>query len=323
MAQRADIEEKLLRGLYPAYTSKIRELYRRSTYDVESSQVIEEIWAYCRPRLASLGHFGKSIEKDAQQLSAYNEGMLTPQIFSIIKDYMYAAREYEEKLYNSTDKFVSEEYKRLIREKKAYDAELAANRDTFAWFNLPDCDVDETYWSIVEYFTSDQAAALALGKDPRKVHAQKLMPFDKVSRSLFTEKYGRLIVSLDSYGHNKMVDGLLSKKDFATWAAKYSILLPWDKAVAAVDYEAEPLDKRELHSLYRIIIGFAVSGFGFDATRQYEDNEISIKAISKAVATSGVAISEKTLNKHLKNAYRYITTGENPAFKVKLTLPRK
>lgn len=58
------------------------------------------------------------------------------------------------------------------------------NEERKRFFNLPTANADIDYWSKQAYWSIDEAIALILGKDPRKVTWKNLEPYLSTSRLL-------------------------------------------------------------------------------------------------------------------------------------------
>lgn len=92
------------------------------------------------------------------------------------------ANQFRLKLQQSSD----EELQGYIDEGKALVRKLARAREESElakpFYDHTDAEVDLEHWSRVAYWTLDEAAALSLGKDPRKVDSQKLRGLGRETR---------------------------------------------------------------------------------------------------------------------------------------------
>lgn len=108
------------------------------------------------------------------------------------------------------------------------------NEERKRFFNQPTANADIDYWSKQAYWSIDEAIALILGKDPRKVTWKNLEPY--LSTSPFAMKFHELRELAKRYVNCKELFDPVFPSVFLAWAKRMSINIPGElvNAVSAI-----------------------------------------------------------------------------------------
>ncbi len=98
------------------------------------------------------------------------------------------------------------------------------NEEKKAFFNQPESKADFDYWSKQAYWSIDEAVALALGKDPRKVTRENLKPY--LSTSPFVKKFHEICEMARRYVNCKELFDPVFPGVFLAWAKRMEIEIP-------------------------------------------------------------------------------------------------
>lgn len=123
-----------------------------------------------------------------------------------------------------------EEIKNLCDQEKAKAEEEERSKKELEekkrFFHQPDSAADFVYWAKATYWTLDEAIALSLGKDPKKVRWEPVKAYADVSA--FAQEYSkRRELAIRATTWKKLYDPVLPSI-FIDWAKKLDIEVPLD-----------------------------------------------------------------------------------------------
>lgn len=98
------------------------------------------------------------------------------------------------------------------------------NEEGKRFFNQPTANADINYWSKQAYWTIDEAIALALGKDPRKVTWDNIKPY--LQYSPFAERFSEIRELARRYVNCKELSETVYPGVFLAWAKRMRLDLP-------------------------------------------------------------------------------------------------
>lgn len=157
-----------------------------------------------------------------------------------------AMRDYEIEL-KALDK---EAFDSLLKQEKEAakleEAALARKLDLERWYSQAEAEADYEYWSRAAYWHLDEAIALSLGKDPRRVTRQELQAITDYPTPPFVEDYEkRRELASRAINFKQLYDPAVPSL-FIRWAKKSNLELPQELEEAVsrngaqlTDWEAE------------------------------------------------------------------------------------
>src|SRR5262245_50113135 len=208
----------------------------------------------------------------------------------------------------------------LVDQQQAKEAaELRAKlvrEDQQRFFNRPSAQADFEHWGKAAFWTMDEAIALSFGKEPKRVTWKNVEQY--VNTSLFASEYQRrrdLLLRAAAFNHR--LEGRVKPEDFLAWAKRLNLSIPPElkelqaqHQVAATARSAKPeksLSTRERESLLKLVIGMAVSGYGYDVKASRSEQP---SAIADDLAKIGLPLDVDTVRKWLKEAAELLPPRE-------------
>jgi hypothetical protein len=196
----------------------------------------------------------------------------------------------------------------------------AAAEDPKRFFNKPDAQANFDHWGRMEYWTVDEAAALCLGKDPRRVNWALIRTLLDVSPFAARYRDMRVLIKRAAAISEIGDPGRVYPERVLIWAEKRALDLPIelkavrpkraDKRKQDGDVESKPEDEeingKELNSLHRLILGMAIQKYGFDPDYDPKSDpdckSRAFSVIAHDLDKAGLKLSVKPIRKHLMNA---------------------
>ena len=215
-------------------------------------------------------------------------------------------------------------------EDKKENEPLGDGRNTF-FFLETECDADYKHWWRMPIWSDDDAVALSLGKDPRRVQWQNIKAY--LGTSAFAQEYKNrldvlhLIRHEDGYDPDcdlvvmmypfEYVDHLERLEYEGVAALKAHMPAPkeapidWEQRYNTLNQEhqillkkrEEPLQERERNNLYKMILGMAIEKYNYRP--EEEKNGATGKkrdSIHQDLKRLGIKIDSKTILSHLRKA---------------------
>ena len=155
----------------------------------------------------------------------------------------------------TTTELEKELYRAPYNSSSAY--EKRAEKQQF--FNRPEAGADFSHWARMSYWSAEEAVALILGKDPKRVNLINLDEY-YTRASLFIQKFKNLRELIDRAVGAEDLPERATPRQFVEWARKLDFEIPTD-----LDSELEYL---ELPS--------APTGGGFDEKSETYPRELHI-----------------------------------------------
>jgi hypothetical protein len=220
-----------------------------------------------------------------------------------------------------------------------FKEEYEVTQERKRFFNQPECDADYDYWVKQGYWTIDEAVALLLGKDPRKVTWESVKSY--ITKSSLADKFNELRELAIRHAEFKQLFDKSLPGVVLAWATRLGISIPASLKEASdalgiqvadwkslydnkeMQYKAleklyleknsnqvtltnlpektdqDDLGERERSSLYMLIATMAYDGYGY----QPGQNSPLHAELSRAVALFiGQNISDDTVRKWLGRA---------------------
>lgn len=140
----------------------------------------------------------------------------------------------EKELHKKTDHELRCLYVQSKKHDDAFCRAYEENEERKRFFNKPSCNADFSYWAKQAYWSIDEAIALILGKDPRKVTWDNIKTY--LSSSQFVKKFHELRELAKRYVHCKELYNSVFPSIFLAWAKRMQISIPKElnEAVSAL-----------------------------------------------------------------------------------------
>lgn len=221
---------------------------------------------------------------------------------------------YQEELYSKP----REELERMCAEERPKEQEerriKAEKEEKDRYFNQPDVNADFDFWSKAAYWTLDEAVALSLGKDPKKVKWDDIKSL--IDRSPFIQEYGKRRNLANRAKATGQIKEPTPPSAFVQWSHENDLSFPQQLAEklkvrmkktdaatptpsAPVKPKADELKTREKDTLLKLVIGMAVAGYRYDpkATKNQ-----AVADITDDLAKLGLSLDADTVRRWLKEA---------------------
>jgi hypothetical protein len=171
----------------------------------------------------------------------------------------------------------------------------------------PKTAADFSFWRLRAYWNLREAATLCFGKDPRKVRLE-LSPLSRQYREVL--ELLRRAAEAEKIGRRNQVHPALliawGKKVGLKYAPEIeTVVLAGNKARKSTQTKSsqiEELNAKDLSSLYRMVLGMAMSKYGFD---HHYDPKIGSSAFAHIVHdldNVGIPITVKPVREHILDA---------------------
>ena len=217
-----------------------------------------------------------------------------------------ALMQYETELANLPRSTIDEQYVQAVEEHVREQQEAEERADRLEFFNQPDAAADFRFWCDLEEWSLEEATALFLSKDPRKVSANRFTYLRQAS------PFRRAFEALRSRLDRAVVDGKLGQRNkpsaVVDWAKRVGVAVP---GVLSEQLETAPavhIDRRELATLHRLIIGMATKFYGYDASASR--SPIPTRIVND-LADFGLELSPETVRTHLREASKLLPSNAN------------
>ncbi len=123
--------------------------------------------------------------------------------------------------YNLLQGMNLEELTKLNNEEKEKKRLEYEKQDKYLFFNQLDANADFEYWCKFSGWTLEQAIALSLGKDPKKVNSNSISIY--LPHSPFAAEYIRRRELITHEMRSLLIDGKITPDHFITWAKHNNI----------------------------------------------------------------------------------------------------
>ena len=217
----------LLRRRYPAYTDELKALVSRiarqeNDLDLEKISTLQAIadrigtavtttWV---PEDVAGTAFPAFDPGDERRLDLTQAAQL--------RMYLDAARDYEDRLHDSSDDEFLEAYQAELRRENDEQLRAGDLRDRRTFFNAP-ADV-LAKWACQPSWTVEEAASLSLGKDPDL--ALQAVSKPHIGRSPFRAEYQRRLSHIKGEVSNGRLAEPIAPREFVNWANKPRVVDP-------------------------------------------------------------------------------------------------
>ena len=168
---------------------------------------------------------------------------------------------------------------------------------------------DETYmhWLKCEYLTTEEAAALSLGRNPEKT--SEILNEQHLGLDVIQSKIKETMRILNRLESVRTGDGLLSQSQFIEWIAssdseQRDIILKFNPESSSLSSKTQGSSRtsaqtNERNTMLRLIIGMAIAKYKYDPAVTHGS---AVTKIHNSLIEHGIKISDDTIRKYLREA---------------------
>jgi hypothetical protein len=216
-------------------------------------------------------------------------------------------RRYKRELADLTDYALEQQYVSAFEEEAREKERVEELSDRIQFFNRPEAISDYPYWCTLKSWTLEEAAALLLGKDPRKVNWRTLSRLETTSP--FARRLDRLRSQLLRAKSDDAVKDADSPSHLVDWALAAGISVPPDLISALENRGTGPtMEGRERASLLKLVLGMATKHYEFKPAASKSPVP---KQIADDLAEAGLQINPETVRKFLREAIGLLPVKTN------------
>ena len=174
------------------------------------------------------------------------------------------------------------------------------------FFNRPEAGADFSHWVCMAYWSAEEAVALILGKDPKRVN---LINLDEYSTrvSPFIQKYKKLKELIDRAIEAEVVPKQPTPRQSVEWARKIDSEIPVELQKLATYTDTknkDGLSETERTSLLKMILGMAVSKYGYEGGASRNPATGGNRgSIASDLEKFGIVLDSDTIRAYLKEAW--------------------
>ena len=241
-----------------------------------------------------------------------------------------------EKYKYELDCFWPEEIRDLVKAELATERQEVAFYEGLKWFSNPGCAADFDYWCKASFWTLEEAMALTLGKEPRLVTSDSVKAEERFSP--FVQEFKQRL----ELGRRAEIAGELpphfNSLTFMVWAKQIDLSCPpeieivitrssgtridwkprYEEEVAthtavkaelqslrakAEEWTERPSWLRERDSLLKLVIGMAITKYGYVTTAH---KNAAIPKIATDLKVLGISLDEDTVRRYLNEGKQFI-----------------
>ncbi len=187
-------------------------------------------------------------------------------------------------------------------------AAMGAEQDLHEFFNEEPALARFDHWLALAHWTTDEAVALSLGKDPSVVNEASLRYPNGLSP--FVREYRRRTDQLKRAQTAEQVDKILPSLVFLRWAVNVAHWeMPFELQAAAKQVDlSQELDGKSKNTFYSVMVAMAICHYGLDPTKGGPFSSIG-QAIADDMAEVGLKISGRGIDDVLKRAFPAVDDG--------------
>ncbi len=246
-------------------------------------------------------------------------GDLSEESDRVILTYLRQAEGFSSRIRAKSVDQIKMDYKEeiTITRKIKEESKVAAwlTRDQDSPFNDFDAQADFSLWCRKPVWTANEAAALTLSKNPKKVNAVTMKDYDSSRTSPlcrgFFELLGRIRRARSSGEFHRFID----TEKYVRWATKVGISLPGEM-LTELKVENLPGDSDErqnrVHKLYLLAIAMAIKHYKYNVKTSRFDYGYKKRMIGD-LAEVRIPIDEDTVTEILIKARTWMEVKEHPA----------
>ena len=325
--RRKPLELELVGLRFKHYTDEVHaaiyKIVRSEHCDDTSDVVIDGLWETCRDDLvAVLQQKGIKAELGDQD----DDALISTEAREAVRRYIDQALTYEAELADSEDDYFEKLYRTLmgpiVQAKRDHRRKSAQERDRWDFFNQLEADAVFDQWRD-RLLTPAQAVALSFGKDPDVVSPEQLKPYRRVIRSPFRESFKDRLELIEAAAAAGVLPAPMSVNTFAPWARAHGFALSpaltgeaieedaafWKQKYEAAETEIKwlrcnlvELPYKSQSSIYRLVLGMAISKFGYKTIGKTE----TVSKIIGALERVDIIIKSDATRKHLELAVEHL-----------------
>jgi hypothetical protein len=302
--------EALIAKVYAAYKGKA---------DVDD-RLIDVIWQENHSEFRTWNI--EASQRDTEAFAAAQRGVLTAAGRAVILAYIDEAQDYVEQLRKLSDAELAAKYDEVCgpseAEVQAKRHERGQQADLMAFFSRPSAIADYAHWCSLPVWSAEEATALSVGKDPRRVNTLSLRRYTFVCGSPFRDEFLARLDKIERALRSKQIREPLRPINFVKWAISHGLELPPDLVAGIpLTIRSRPeLDIREVHTFYKVVLGLAIKHYKYDPTLEDgHDQDGVFGSMRDDLHDVEASTSIPTLQKMLKLARAWAIIKPQPLVK--------
>jgi len=175
----------------------------------------------------------------------------------------------------------------------------------FIFYNRPESDSNLDHWLKLPYWTPEEAVSLSFGKEPTRVNKESL---EQVAGfSSFVDKYHLRLDQVVRAIEAGQLPGQITQESLIHWTTRTGIEVPDElsKSAAYTNTKNEDgLSETERTSLLKIILGMAVSKYGYQGSESRNTATGTKRdSIASDLEKIGISLDPDTIRRYLKEAW--------------------
>lgn len=324
MTLKIKLVRELLKIRYPHYNGAVRRALRPYIQDALADKTeADELLAAFRRQF--------SAEASAIIIGAKNEtldpltddtlGDLSEESDQAILTYLRQDEEFSSQIRAKSVDQIKIDYKEEITRKRRIrkESKVAAwlTRDQDSTFNDFDAQADFSLWCRKPVWTANEAAALTLSKNPKKVNEVTMKNYDSSRTSPLCRGFFELLGRIRRARSSGEFDRFIDTEKYVRWATKVGISLPGEM-LTELKAENLPGDTDEhqnrVHKLYLLAIAMAVKHYRYNIKTDKFDYGYKKRMIGDLVSVH-IPIDEDTVTEILIKARTWMEAKEHPALR--------
>lgn len=319
---RAGMIREIVEVRYPLYDADLKAIIakvyaaNRGRPDVDE-RLIDALWqeGYSEFRARNI----EASRGDADELARAKRGELTPAGREAIRAYLDEAQDFDESLLELSDVELAARHDEICGTAEAAGQakrrEQGLQADRLAFFSRANAAADFAHWRALPVWSAEEVTALSFGKDPRRVNVASLRAYTCLHGSPFRDDFMARLDWIERAVRSRQLREPLKLAVFLKWAVSHGIELPPELTSGSATHRGlnEEIDVREVHTLYKVLLGLAIKHYNYDPTLPDGDEQTGVFGPMKNDLEEVAAdTSIPTLRKTLKQARAWAILKPQP-----------
>ena len=198
---KADATDALVHARFPFFTpamqQRLQELQKEVGGPASQLKLIRALWTTCPDFLHDFfypeGRHDPNADVSVITATTDDGSELSKNEEKKLQRYIQDAYSYKRELKGLDHNTFHKLYREHWQHRQASLKQEAASIDRDSFFHFPESDADYAYWWSVPVWEPEEAAALLLGKEPKKVNRLSLAEFPGSNTSIFKLDFERML----------------------------------------------------------------------------------------------------------------------------------
>ncbi len=300
---RSQLESEIVLAEFDLLTSEAREIVSRvgkahGEGPDADQHLARALWDHNREGFEDVINAVSAPEGDNQ---AAQGNTLTEQGSAAIIDYIDRAYALDDELAELDDSDLKARYQAFFEQRRKSVRAIRKKRgesfDKFAFFNLPEATANIEEWIARRFWTAEEAVAISLGKDPRRVNATSLADVspDSIVAQEFRRRLDLVVRSVDA----QQLKARISPESFVDWAKNHDNAT-YSQAIVLLISKPKSTEQHlnTTHKLYSILLVVLAEHYNLDI----RTGELDKATLADATKKLGLSVTPKTIDGHVRKA---------------------